>query len=526
MKKILTVLAIAALVAFAAPAFAANPFMDVPAGHWAYDAVAQLAADGIVSGYPDGAFKGAQPATRYEVASMVARALAKVDMDKASKQDLEMLKKLVMEFKDELDALGVKVDGLDKRVAVLENNLGGWKLRGTFWFDASFAGGQDDDTTAYNESGNKNEFRKEMFRLTLTKQIDENTSFYTQFRTGSQGSGGETGLGDEYFRIRNAWITTKLPYDIDFKFGRIFYNPEGDHGLYVDNDAMFADWRIDGFQFAKTFGTVTAKAWVGRNIATGQDGNSRKSNTSVFYNEYEDAYSTNADDYGDYMMYAAELFWQPNEKFFGGINGNWVKGDTDFRNAYTTKVVEENNYDVKTYDVFASYNFTPSIMLQGTYYWQDLDEDTAAGYTDSPKAWRAALDIKQDVLKFTSLRVEYQQLDNNFQGINNPYNLGVDSSNAASITDNLKANDGTSKLWFVVANQQWNDKWSSFLRYAHADLDTDNVDDATEWGLGVQYQYTPAMSFRLAYDQVDYGDGAQKYTDKDHVLQFRTVVNF
>ena len=96
MKKILTVLAVAALVAFAAPAFAANPFMDVPAGHWAYDAVAQLAASGVVSGYPDGAFKGGQPATRYEVASVVARALAKVDLEKASKQDLEMLKKLVM----------------------------------------------------------------------------------------------------------------------------------------------------------------------------------------------------------------------------------------------------------------------------------------------------------------------------------------------------------------------------------------------------------------------------------------------
>ena len=50
MKKFLTVLAVVALVAFAAPAFAANPFMDVPAGHWAYDAVAQLAADGIISG--------------------------------------------------------------------------------------------------------------------------------------------------------------------------------------------------------------------------------------------------------------------------------------------------------------------------------------------------------------------------------------------------------------------------------------------------------------------------------------------
>ncbi|NLI96718.1 MAG: S-layer homology domain-containing protein, partial [Synergistaceae bacterium] len=138
MKKIFALIAVAALVAFAAPAFAANPFADVPMNHWAYDAVAQLAASGIVVGYPDGAYKGGQPATRYELAAVVARALAKVDMEKASKQDLEMLKKLVVEFKSELDALGVKVDKLDARVAVLEERIGGWKFSGNFRFTAKW----------------------------------------------------------------------------------------------------------------------------------------------------------------------------------------------------------------------------------------------------------------------------------------------------------------------------------------------------------------------------------------------------
>ena len=67
MKKFMAVLAMVAVVAFAAPALAAtNPFMDVPQGHWSYDAVGLLASRGIVSGYPDGAFKGAQPATRIQ----------------------------------------------------------------------------------------------------------------------------------------------------------------------------------------------------------------------------------------------------------------------------------------------------------------------------------------------------------------------------------------------------------------------------------------------------------------------------
>ena len=76
MKKLFALLAIATLVAFAAPAFAANPFADVPMNHWAYDAVAQLASTGCLVGYPDGSYKGPQPATRYEVAAIVARCLA------------------------------------------------------------------------------------------------------------------------------------------------------------------------------------------------------------------------------------------------------------------------------------------------------------------------------------------------------------------------------------------------------------------------------------------------------------------
>ena len=79
MKKFVTAVAVVALVAFAAPVFAAtNPFMDVPMNHWAYDAIGQLAAHGILSGYPDGTYKGKQPTTRYEMASALARALAVV----------------------------------------------------------------------------------------------------------------------------------------------------------------------------------------------------------------------------------------------------------------------------------------------------------------------------------------------------------------------------------------------------------------------------------------------------------------
>jgi hypothetical protein len=120
----------------------ATPFSDVPANHWAYQAIQSLAADGLVEGYPDGKFKGDRPLTRYEMAVLVARVIAKLQANGAgyaSKADLDKLQKLIDALKDELDSLGVRVtnledalDALDKRTkfaqsiqlhgAILDNN--------------------------------------------------------------------------------------------------------------------------------------------------------------------------------------------------------------------------------------------------------------------------------------------------------------------------------------------------------------------------------------------------------------------
>lgn len=84
---------------------AANPFSDVPAGHWAYDSIAKLAAAGVVEGYGDTTFGGDKLMTRYEMAQIVARAMAK-----GAKVD-----KLAAEFAVELDNLGVRVANLEKK---------------------------------------------------------------------------------------------------------------------------------------------------------------------------------------------------------------------------------------------------------------------------------------------------------------------------------------------------------------------------------------------------------------------------
>ncbi|MGE5594183.1 MAG: S-layer homology domain-containing protein, partial [Betaproteobacteria bacterium] len=79
MKRYMPIALVAILVlALAVPA-AAGPFADVPENHWAYEAVKQLAAYGLVEGFPDGTFKGAEPMTRYQMAMVIARLLVSLD---------------------------------------------------------------------------------------------------------------------------------------------------------------------------------------------------------------------------------------------------------------------------------------------------------------------------------------------------------------------------------------------------------------------------------------------------------------
>ena len=113
MKKILVSALTTALVvgAVSTTFAAANPFSDVPADHWAYDAVSQLAADGVIEGYGDTTFQGDKNITRYEMAQMVAKAMAKTDVSAADKA---MIDKLAAEFADELNNLGVRVANLEK----------------------------------------------------------------------------------------------------------------------------------------------------------------------------------------------------------------------------------------------------------------------------------------------------------------------------------------------------------------------------------------------------------------------------
>ena len=119
-KTLVSALSAALVIGAASTTFAAaNPFSDVPRDHWAYDAVTQLAADGVVEGYGDGTYRGDRNITRYEMAQMVAKAMAK---DNLSSSDRALVDRLAAEFADELNNLGVRVANLEKHADMVKWN--------------------------------------------------------------------------------------------------------------------------------------------------------------------------------------------------------------------------------------------------------------------------------------------------------------------------------------------------------------------------------------------------------------------
>lgn len=505
--KVFVLSALLVLVMVAGAFAAANPFADVPTNHWAYDACGQLAARGLVSGYPSGYFRGDKPLTRYEMSSVVARTLAYVDTKKVDKQDLELLKKLVMEFKDELDALGVRVDALDKRVAVLEDRVGGWKINGSFRFDAKFGSG--DDPSAFNANGERNDFSTERFDLYLTKYIDDKTFFYAHYRTGNDEGGDINERGDYTGVWREMYVNTVLLWNVDARIGRFNIDFEAEKQLYADNDALFGDFRADGFRFKKSFGTkLDVTGVVVRNVTS----------------DYISRRDIDVDD-NNFMTYALDAQWNFSEYAMIGATGYWFVDDSNS--------VDELGFN--TFGIYGNVNLNPNIAVKGIYYFQNLDVNWNGwngqtvpenNFEDTPKAWKAILDVKQDALKVTSLWVEYSQQDGNFKGINDRYSIG--GSGYDYVGRNVGGNDTNAKFWFVKAEQQWGEsKFRTFLRYAYCDPDN-GYSDENEWGVGVGYQYTPAVAFELAYDSVDHGDNVptNSYAGKNNVVRFRTVVNF
>ncbi|MBQ7220255.1 MAG: S-layer homology domain-containing protein [Synergistaceae bacterium] len=524
MKKLAVVLAIISIAAVAAPAFSAtNPFMDVPMNHWAYDAIGQLAADGILSGYPDGTYKGKQPTTRYEMASALARLLAVVDMTKASKSDFENMRRLVMEFQDELEALGVRVDELDERVAVFENRLGGWHIHGTLVLDV-INQSRNKAGDAFGPDG-QGSIGFDEARLFFERTWGENDDFF--FRARLRDEEGGNGRFDRFY--------AEMPFFFDTKFtvGRWNWAWEGAYKIDLPEvggwtgDQILTDWTWTGFGLTKNFGLGTA------DIAFAHPNN-------LTYDGF---------DVNDWMILARATFQFTEqigfdlggqafigdnaEEFTGAVDANGNRrhaaGDVSFNNLWT---------------IFGGlrFNFNDAIGVKGVFYHQQVDGEKVnatntgwfdygygildgTSYKDDANHWAAIIDVKQEALKYTSVWLEYGQFDEGFMGMNGGmlfYGGLLQEEYGAGV-----ANFDT-KYWRVGLGQNWNDKWSTYLFYYGYNVEKGKGNDdakPSEFGVGVSYKLNDYTTFGLNYMHAD-NDQDGNASREDNVVRFRTKVTF
>ena len=232
MKKSL-VLAMAMALGVTASAYAANPFSDVPAGHWAYDAVNKLAAEGVVDGYPDGTYGGDKLMTRYEMAQIVAKAMAKgANVDK-----------LAAEFADELDSLGVRVANLEKK----SDNV---KITGQI-------------RASYRDADDKGHQGRLRTRLFVNGTINEDWTYTGRFENNQYFDGADEtkgyhdNTGDDEVKFNWAYVTGKVG-GVKVEAGRQDFTNADVVDITGDGVklAYGSDWQVKGWAFKGTSDVV------------------------------------------------------------------------------------------------------------------------------------------------------------------------------------------------------------------------------------------------------------------------------
>ena len=411
MKKSL-VLAMAMALGVTASAYAANPFSDVPAGHWAYDSVAKLAAAGVVDGYADGAFDGDKLMTRYEMAQIVAKAMAKgADCDK-----------LAAEFADELDNLGV-------RVAKLEKGADAVKITGQVRYryvekDKETGNGHTNDLrTRMWINGQINDDWSYTAMLQHTHDFDNDASdesgttwqrAYVQGKLG--GAAVTAGRYNAYFGDGYVYDTRADAVEASYNFGAVkataFYG-KGNDGYIYDNinstatkDVMYptmgdykaielstelaglnvmagyadftdmaftgsgVDNKIWWAQVGKSFGDVALKATYLKGDLTG--------------NEKIEAWTKDDDGYAFALNYKGASAAEPGS--WGLFANYWNQGGQTYV-AHTTDADWFDYRGFKGYGIGANYTLDKNIVATVVYYDTEAKNKVVGQNNDTEILW-------------------------------------------------------------------------------------------------------------------------------------------
>ncbi len=355
-KTLVSALTTALVVGAASTTFAAaNPFSDVPADHWAYDAVTQLAQDGVIEGYGDNSFRGDRNITRYEMAQIVAKAMAKTDVSAADKA---MIDKLAAEFADELGSLGV-------RVANLERNADMVKWNG----EARYTVARDRHESRADDSAD--DVNEALLRLEPSAEI--NSNWHVKSRIDAKVNVAEDEGDDGNLSLKRLWAQGDYK-NFTAKIGK--FAP-------IDNDSIF-DTNFSGAEVS--FGSKT-KLTLGAGRLHTDDGDAFD---SYGYKEAAGLDVTKSVDTDAANYYYAGL---------GYANGKFDIGADYHRlnlrgNDNTTKDLDLTN-NINLWLLKTNYRFDNNNALGGFYAksnWKDYNDNTGERVAD--KAWSVEYDYK------------------------------------------------------------------------------------------------------------------------------------
>ena len=399
-KSLIVTLALVFVLGIAGTALAANPFTDVPANHWAYASISKLAQSGIIDGYGDGRYVGNNTMTRYEMAQIVAKAMAKVDSADAAQR--AQIEKLAAEFADELDSLGV-------RVAKLEKNADNVKITGEVRV-SNWA--YDEDA---RDGRNRSEFRS---RIWLRGQVNDRWSYTGMFENTQNF---KTNIREGDVTLRRAWVDGSLGA-INVTAGRFAYKPV--YGIVLDNDTdgikfgyKAGAFKFDVFALRMEMGTQTGLRRLG---VTDANLNNQVLGAELGYNwsklEAKAAYyHTDPSGLGGESsnIYELALGYRFNKDW--KIWAEYLRGSKDIAEGGKSGWAARLDYGqtvrskpgtwaarVAYYDVPAAATFDTTPML-------DLNEHAAFGTYDGYKGWEIGASYM--VAKNIDLNVEYYDFD-------------------------------------------------------------------------------------------------------------------
>lgn len=252
MKKQFAAIFAATAVLGVTTAFAANPFSDVTPDSWAYQAVSQLANAGIVNGYPDGTFKGQNNITRYEMAQMVAKAMA--NQDRANAEQQAMINRLADEFSNELNNLGV-------RVARLEDRVGNVKVTG-------------DARLRYRDAEHAKSKFDARARVQFNAKVNDRTDAVVRLTSGNFELGNSQNGGNADAQIDRAYVNHKFGERVSLKAGRF--------GQTIGGGLAF-DGTFDGAQLNAGNDKIMAQAAYGYMVSGEAAGLTKDQNVTNTY---------------------------------------------------------------------------------------------------------------------------------------------------------------------------------------------------------------------------------------------------